>query len=192
CIPTRNPLSRLIPQFKLRTAIPAGIGLRVKAPIEGIVIFRLAPRAHGKYRHRRTCAVIRNIAHDSEPRTAISAVDKRIAIPAVGNITHFPQTIRTDGHVGRDQGAHLLAATALQDAEIGFRATRHILYIDLCDVGQGRRFPAQPLHEIVDGLLMALNFDSYSGGRVPDMSSELVANRKPVYIGTESHALHDP
>ncbi len=94
-------------QPNTRPANPARIRLRVKAPIQRIVVFRLARRAHGELRHRGLRPVIGNPPRNREARPAIGAVQKRIAIPAVRRIEQLAQAIRAGRRVGRNPGAHL-------------------------------------------------------------------------------------
>src|SRR5438552_8433188 len=81
-----DDLSVAVPQLQPRTTFPAGIRLRMKAAIGGIVILGLTCRTHFERRHRGAWAIIRNAARDREPRAAIRTVDKRIAITEVGGI----------------------------------------------------------------------------------------------------------
>ena len=98
-------------QPDVRTTAPAGIRLRVKAPIQGIVILGLALGAHGKSGHRGLWPVVGNAARDSEARTAVRAIQKRIPIAPIRRVEQFAQAIGTGGGVcgnaGADPAKHL-------------------------------------------------------------------------------------
>ena len=61
-----------------RTALKARIGLCMETPIGRIGVFLLACWAHLELRHRCFGAIVRQLAHDSEARTAIGAVDEGV------------------------------------------------------------------------------------------------------------------
>ena len=100
----RSSLSthRLAPR-NMRPAIKAGIGLRVKTPVEWVGILRGALGTHGKTIHRRGRSVIRQRSDDGKARAAVSAVDKGVVIASVGGIEQLAQTIVAGGDIGRDE-----------------------------------------------------------------------------------------
>ena len=91
----------LIPD--LRAANRAGYRLSVKAPVGRIVIFCRAIRAKRKVRHAGIDAVVRDIAHNAETRSAVGAIDKRIPVAAVIRIEELSLAVGTDGKVRRDR-----------------------------------------------------------------------------------------
>ena len=67
----------------LRSANRTSDRLGMKTAVERIVVIPGAIRAHGKIRHGRLRAVVRDILDNGEARTAIGAIDKWIAVPAI-------------------------------------------------------------------------------------------------------------
>ena len=84
----------------MRPAIKAGIGLRVKTPVEWVGILRGAGGAHGKTIHRGGRSVIGQRANDGKARSAIGAVDKRVVIAPIGGVEQLAQTIIAGGDIG--------------------------------------------------------------------------------------------
>ncbi len=68
------------------TASRAGVRLRVKSAIPGILVLRDARLAHPEARHRGELAVVRDPAHDREAWPAVGAVDERVAVPAIARV----------------------------------------------------------------------------------------------------------
>ena len=94
--------ARLVP-CNMRPAIKAGIGLRVKTPVEWVGILRGALGTHGKTIHRRGRSVIRQRSDDGKARAAVGAVDKGVVIASVGGIEQLAQAIVAGGDIGRDE-----------------------------------------------------------------------------------------
>src|SRR5512136_1265405 len=72
-----------IPELEIRTAIRAGIGLRVKAAVTGILVFQAALRAHRERTHRGVDTVVGEGFDDGKTRTAVRAVGERVAVTPV-------------------------------------------------------------------------------------------------------------
>ena len=102
---------------ELRAAVPAGIGLGVEAAVEWIVVLGLAGGAHFEARHRGLRAVVGDAAGDGEARAAVGAIEKWIAVAAVGGIEQFAQAVGAGGGVGGNAGAHAAEDFAGDDAE---------------------------------------------------------------------------
>ena len=62
----------------------ASVGLRVEAAIGGVVVFGLAGRTHLEARHRGLRPVVGNPAGNGEAWAAVGAVEKGIAVAAIG------------------------------------------------------------------------------------------------------------
>ena len=90
---------RLEPQP--RPARRARDGLGVEPPVDGVVILRGARRAQREAAHRRVRAVVREPARDREARTAVGAVDERIAVAAIGGVVQLAEAVVAHRHVGR-------------------------------------------------------------------------------------------
>ena len=84
----------------MRSTIKAGIGLRVKSPIERIGILCGAGGAHGKAIHRGGRSVIGQRANDGKARSAVGAVDKGIVKASVGGVEQLAQAVVARGDVG--------------------------------------------------------------------------------------------
>lgn len=93
---------RLTPR-NVRSALKAGIGLRMKAPVERVSILCGAGGAHRKVIHRRGRSVIGQRADDGKARPAVGAVDKRIVIAPIGGVEQLTQAIVTGGDIGRNE-----------------------------------------------------------------------------------------
>jgi len=104
CVDTRwyNVAIRLAPR-NVRPAFKAGVGLRVKPPIERVGILCGAGGAHGKAIHRGCRSVIGQRANDGKARSAIGAVDKGIVKASVGGVEQLAQAVVACGDVGRDE-----------------------------------------------------------------------------------------
>ncbi|MCG3119758.1 MAG: hypothetical protein ALAOOOJD_02269 [bacterium] len=109
----------MIPQLHLRPAPRAGIRLRVKTPVGGIVIFGATIQTHRKTFHRGVRTIIRQRRDDRKARTAVGAIGERITIAPVGRIKNFSQTIRTGGNVGQNKSAFLTGFFAVANFKSG-------------------------------------------------------------------------
>lgn len=98
----RNTAIGLAPR-NMRSAIKAGIGLRVKPPIERVGILCGAGGARRKAIHRGCRSVIGQRANDGKARPAVGAVDKGVVIASVGGVEQFTQTVVTGGDIGGDE-----------------------------------------------------------------------------------------
>ncbi len=67
----------------------ASVGLGMKAPIEWILVLRLAGRTYWEDAHGRLITIIRDILNDRKARTTIGAVDERIAAAPIHGIEEF-------------------------------------------------------------------------------------------------------
>src|SRR6266567_9641321 len=90
----------------MRTAVPAGVGLGVEAAIQRVVVLPLAGMAHREGSHRGLRSVVRDAARDGEPRAAIGAVQKWIAIAAIAWVKQFAEAIGASSRVGGNSGAY--------------------------------------------------------------------------------------
>ena len=97
-----NTAIRLAPR-NMRSAIKAGIGLRVKTPVERIGILRGTLGAHGKTVHRGSRSIVRQRADDGKARSTVGAVDKGIMKASVGGVEQLAQAVIARSDVGRDE-----------------------------------------------------------------------------------------
>ena len=193
---TFDDLSRPIPEFDARAALPASVGLGMKTPVERIFVFRQTCRAHRKRRHRGARPVIRDIANDGKARSAVGAIDEGIAIATVARVEHFTHAIRADRDVRRNEGANFFALAARHNAkvviEVGGQVTaRQIEHGDTGDAGQGRSFGGQAIDEILHRLRRALDLDGDSGGGIANRTAQAALGGETIDVRAESDSLHD-
>jgi hypothetical protein len=98
-----NYFASPIAQFELRTANRARNRFGVKPSVKRVFILLKAGRAHDKARHGGLCPIVRHTANDRKPRSAICAIDKRIAIPSISRFEEFGETRGAGSHVGCDK-----------------------------------------------------------------------------------------
>ena len=75
-----------IEKIHMRTTRRTGVRLGMKAPVERVIVFCLACRAHRKDAHSRLVPVIRHILDNRKAWATVGAVDKRIAIAPVQRV----------------------------------------------------------------------------------------------------------
>lgn len=78
----------------------AGVGLGVEPAVCRIVVLGATRVAHRERVHRRAAAVVGDAANDREPRSAIDAVDERIAPATVLGVEELAQACAARGGVG--------------------------------------------------------------------------------------------
>src|SRR6266851_769216 len=104
-------------QMYMRPTDGASIGLGVKAPIEWVVIFQLAGRAHREVPHGRLMTIIGHILNDRKTRSAVGTIDKRVSIAPISRIEQFTQTIVASGTIRRDECVTFRPGFALDNSE---------------------------------------------------------------------------
>src|SRR4051812_36690990 len=129
-----------VPQLHLRAAFPAGVRLRMEAPIGWVVVFALTISAHRERRHRGQRTIVRDVANDRETRSAIRAVDEWITVAPVGRIEHFATAIVTNCNVGRDENFLFLRAVALDNFELAITIRIEVANVEGDYAGERRRF----------------------------------------------------
>ena len=75
-----------IEKMHVGTTCRTGIRLSMKAPVERIVVFCLAGRAHGKDAHSRLVTVVGYILDNRKAWATVCAVDERIAVAPISGI----------------------------------------------------------------------------------------------------------
>src|SRR5262249_29969170 len=118
-----------IPQRQARATQGTGSGLGVEAPVVGVFVLGAASGTEVKGRHRGACPVVRRTADDRQTRTAIGAVEERIAVAAVGRVEQLGQAGVAGGDVGANEDgtgafglAHLDAETPIAPRGTGLPA----------------------------------------------------------------------
>jgi len=92
--------------------------LGMETSVAGVFVLRAAFVAHGKRRHRRFRAVVRNVLDNGVPGTAVGAVDKGIPVTAVLRIAQLAQAVVARGQVRRHQHGSSALLAALPDRKI--------------------------------------------------------------------------
>src|ERR1700733_685593 len=82
-----------------------------------ILVLGPATFAHREARHRREWTVIGDPADDRKARTAVGAVDERVAIAAVAGVEQLAQAVGAGRAVGRDGRVDRSTARAVEDLE---------------------------------------------------------------------------
>ncbi len=100
------------------SALGTGVGLRMEAPVPGVVVLAPARVAHDEARHRRRRPVVRHAQHDRVARAAVRAVRERVAVAPVGRIVDLGEAV--GARRGVDAHGHCSCRTrivARHDAE---------------------------------------------------------------------------
>ncbi len=133
-----------IDEFQLRPADRAGVGLGVKTPVQRVIVFPLALRAHFERSHRRVGAVIGYVGDYREPRSAVGTVSERVAVTPVVRIEYFLQAVGAGGDVRRDELVFAFFGHALQYLEFLVSGRMAWRDGDSFYSRQRRRFLSQP------------------------------------------------
>jgi len=104
------------------------------------VIFGVAGRTHLKCCHSGVRPVVRDVANDGEARSAVGAVNKRIAIATISGIEDLVEAGRAGRNVRRDRRAFARYGITYVNGEAGNPEERRSLSFYRFDVSQGRRF----------------------------------------------------
>jgi hypothetical protein len=127
----------------------AGIGLGMKAPVQRVIVFPLALRAHLKATHGGSGTVVRNILNDGEARAAISAVSKWVAVAPIVRREKLVLAFPTGSDIRGDQLVFPLLGMALSDVEAGITLRGKRDCGDLLDAGHRWGFSFKPSEESV-------------------------------------------
>ena len=176
---------------ELRAAVPAGVGLGVKAAVGGVVVLGLAGGAHFEARHGGLRAVVGDAAGDGVTRAAVGAVEEGIAVAAIGGREQLAEAVGAGGGVGGDSGRDAAEDFAGDDAEAGFAGRCEIADGDGVDAGEGRSFRAEAGEEVVERGGGAFDFDGDAVCVVADEAGEVFLGGETVDEGAEADALHD-
>jgi hypothetical protein len=163
----------------------------VKAAVGGILVLAPTRGAEREPGHRRVRPVVRDGAHDREPRAALGAVDERVAVTAVGRVEELAQALVAGRDVGGDQGAAAGGGARL-DRELGLAAGGARFRSDRLDAGERRGVAAQRGREGVERGRLPFRLDDDARAVVQHEAAEPVRAGEPVDEGTEAHSLDDP
>jgi hypothetical protein len=172
-----------------RATVRTAVRLRVKAPVERVVVLRLAPVAHPEAGHRGQRPVVGHCSHDREARPAVGAVDERVTVAAVARIEELGEAFLAGRHIGRDERGGLSGPLALRDPESRFAPRLQLLGGHPLNAGQGRRLGRQPLEEPIDSPAVSLHLEQHSSLVVEDVTAEVQGAGQPVDERPEPHSL---
>ncbi len=178
-------------QLQSGTAHGACIGLRVKAPVGGVVVLAPAVGAKSEGGHRRLSAIVRDIEDDAVARTAVGAVGKGIFEAPVGGIADVVAALITDADIRRHQGEDIRFARAGANHESGVSLHRDRRTLHAGDSHQRRPLHGKSGDEIFDGGASAFQLDNGAFRRVHDEPGQAVLLSETVHVGSEADALHD-
>ena len=191
-VPGLEPARRLAPgvhERHARAALRTGVGLRVEAPVAGVLVLGPAGRAHLEAGHRGVRPVVGDVSHDREARPAVGAVGERVAKAAVGGIEQLGEAVGAGGAVGRNRGARLPVARALADREAELAGVLERLGHHAFDVRQRRRLRGQPLEEALDRLRRRLDLHHHAARVVVHVARHAELAREAIDVGAKADAL---
>ena len=194
-IPARIAVYSLAPR-NMRPAIKAGIGLRVKTPVEWVDILRSALGTHGKTIHRRGRSVIRQRSDDGKAWAAISAVDKGVVIASVGGIEQLAQAIVTGGDIGRDERRvrglvlrrHNVKALLIGSAPA---ARLQIRNIDSLNASCRRRMLRKRGNKSIERIGQSVRLDMHAVARIEHPSTNAMCHGLAIHKRSHANALHN-
>jgi hypothetical protein len=139
CIFARQRLPPVIGKQQAGTALATCIRLSVKPAVQGVFILVLALGAHGKDFHCCPCAVIGHILNDAEPRTAIGAIQERIAVPPVTPVQELREALIASGNVGGYSHELLPIVLTFRNEKIGTRVMG-LYFLGVCPLYRRQRW----------------------------------------------------
>lgn len=180
----------------MRPAIKAGIGLRVKTPVEWVGILRGALGTHGKTIHRGGRSIVRQRADDGKARPAVSAVDKRVVIAPIGGVEQLAQTIIAGGDIGRDERrvrglvlrCHNTKALLIGSAPA---ARLQIRNIDSLNASRRGRMLRKSSDKSVNRLGTGVRLDMHAVARVEHPSANAMRHGLAIHKRPHANALHN-
>ena len=173
------------------TTLPACIWLGVEAAIQRIVVLRLALAAHWKDSHRGLRPIVGDATGNGETRTAVGAIEKGVAVAAVGWVEKFAKAIGAGSGISGNAGAYTSMHLAGDDAEGCFCCERQILSADRIDSGKWRRFGGEAVQECFNAGLRPLKLDDHPIRVVANEAGEVLLSCKTINEGPKSNPLND-
>ena len=167
-----------------------GVGRGVKAPVIGRGVFGEAGGALREPRHARLRAIVGQRAGNRVARTALRAVDERVAVAPIMRLEKLAQAVLAHGGIGRN-GSRDGAVFAFHNGEICCRRPQRLfIRFDALHAREARRVIGEPLNEAVDLDCSTLDLDDYACPIVVHPPRERKLARKAVNERPEANALH--
>src|SRR5580704_6977635 len=163
--------------------------LRVKTPVRGVVIFRIAFSAERPCPQRSVRPVVGQTLNYGETRAAHGAINVRIVISPVRRIEKFPEALSADGQVRQNANCGPIAACAFANGEITEASGLAQLHFDRGNSRGGRRRLFQPINELTKAAFGALQENLDALFTVQDPSEKRIGARQSVNERTKTRAL---
>ena len=194
-IPARIAVYSLAPR-NMRPAIKAGIGLRVKTPVEWVGILRGALGTHGETVHRCGRSVIRQRSDDGKAWAAVSAVDKGVVIASVGGIEQFAQAIVTGGDIGRDERRVRGLVLRCYDAKALFiggipTVGCQVHNLDILYAGCCRCMLRKRGNKSIERIGRSVRLDMHAVARIEHPSTNAMCHGLAIHKRSHANALHN-
>ena len=180
----------------MRPAIKAGIGLRVKTPVEWVGILRGTLGTHGKTIHRRGRSVIRQRSDDGKAWAAVSAVDKGVVIASVGGIEQLAQTIVTGSDIGRDERRVRGLVLRCHNAKallIGSTPTARpqVHNLDMLYASRRGRMLRKRGNKSIERIGRSVRLNMYAVARIEHPSANAMRHGLAIHKWSHANALHN-
>ena len=180
----------------MRPAVKAGIGLRVKTPVEWVGILRGALGAHGKTIHRRGRSVIRQRSDDGKAWAAVSAVDKGVVIASVGGIEQLAQAIVAGGDIGRDERRVRGLVLRCYDAKTLFTGGIptvgcQVHSLDMLYAGCRRRMLRKRGNKSIERIGRSVRLDVHAVARIEHPAANAMRHGLAIHKRSHANALHN-
>lgn len=172
----------------MRPAMTAGYRLRVKTPVQDILIFFPAPWAHGEDVHGSLRAVVRDSPDDGKPRAAVGAVYKGI-VDAVLLRLHIPEAISTNRDIWAHFGNNSFHMFTVPDMEVFRREGRDRFCLYLLNACCPGGFLLQGMTKIPRSSFIRIYTDHYTVAAVLHPAGQSPANSQAVYKRPEANSL---
>ena len=182
--------SVFIEKLQARAAGGTGVRLGVETPVGGIVVFRLAVRAHREAAHRGIRAVVGQRFDDAETRAAIRAVGERVAVAAIPRIENFAQAIGAGRDVRENERGARAAFLARANAKFGKSSRLEESCFQALDESERRLFAVEPEQKFVEFCAVALDLDADALRGIQHPATQLQLAGEAVNAGAKSNALH--
>ena len=180
----------IVHQPQARSALRAGHGLGVEAPVQRIAVLGLAAGTEGEAGHAGGSTVVGDGTGDGVARPAIGAIGEGIAEARIAGRAHVAQAVLADAHIGADQ--HAVAGMAVAGHDDEFRLAVHRGQLRDLQPGepcQGRQLTAQAHGKGIHLRRVALHLDAHPLRGVAHAAGKAAFHGQPVDEGAEAHAL---
>ena len=180
----------------MRPAIKAGIGLRVKTPVEWVGILRGTLGTHEETVHRCGRSVIRQRSDDGKAWPAVSAVDKGVVIASVGGIEQFTQAIVAGGNIGRDERRVRGLVLRCYDAKALFvggipTVGCQVHNLDMLYAGCRGRMLRKRGNKSIERIGRSVRLDMHAVARIEHPSANAMRNGLAIHKRPHADALHN-